>query len=84
MRLALRLGVWSPLLWVTLLRGGLLLGLFFFARPEIVKVGEPIVRFLGGEEAAHYPAHLYLLLRLYQPIEARDLAGRDRFTTTGL
>lgn len=68
-RTAFDLRVWAPLALVTTARVALLLFIVFFHRPEIVAVGMPIVEWLGGPDATHYPDHLLLLARVFDGMD---------------
>ena len=53
--------LWAPLIPLGVIYGCLLILLFFFHWKWVAPLGVPLVEFLGGEEATHYPAHLNLL-----------------------
>ncbi len=66
--------VFVPFLAFALVQIVVLTLLAFFPSPELAPVMVPVVRFLGGEAALHYPAHFSLLPevfhRVYIPLVA--------------
>jgi hypothetical protein len=62
---AARAGIWLPFLAVSLVQFGLLLLITGFHHAAFIPFGLPLVRFLGGEGATHYPALLYLLPTMF-------------------
>ena len=65
---------WSALVLAAAVRLSALLLLANFHLPQVVLVGESLVRLLGGETATHHPHHLHalpmLLLKLESPLRA--------------
>ena len=64
-RAARRAEVWTPLLMLTGVPAGVLLGLIYFYVPGLSPIAEPIVRGLGGEIATHYPDHYWALPKIF-------------------
>jgi hypothetical protein len=60
----LRPPVREPMLVVTGLQLLLLIGIGFFHEPALAPVLEPVVRWIGGEAATHYPQHFWILPEL--------------------
>ena len=56
-----RARIWLPFLIVAGVQGGVLLLLVHFHRAALLPLGEPLVRWLGGEGALHYPSLYYAL-----------------------
>lgn len=73
LRLGLDLSTWTPLVVLTILRAAGLLLLVFFHRPELVDIGRPIVEWLGGPSATHYPAHLEAVPSMFVGLDAAVL-----------
>lgn len=63
------LAVWSPFLLLALLRVLSLMLLLFFHTPALIAVAAPVVVFLGGTGATHYPQHLYLLPSMFSTLD---------------
>ena len=51
----------EPFLLIGLAQAILLAGLVWFYLPALAQILEPVVRGIGGEEATHYPHHLWTL-----------------------
>jgi len=60
-----RVGIWLPFLAVSLVQLGLLLLMTGFHNAALLPVGLPLVRFLGGNGATHYPVLLYMLPTMF-------------------
>jgi hypothetical protein len=70
LRLGIDLSTWTPLVLLTILRAAALLLLVFFHRPELVGIGLPLVEWLGGAAATHYPAHLEAIPSMFTDLDA--------------
>lgn len=70
LRLGVDLSTWTPLVLLTILRAAALLLLVFFHRPELVAAGRPIVEWLGGAAATHYPVHLEAIPSMFADLDA--------------
>lgn len=66
---ALDLRAWAPLVLVTVLRIAVLLFTVFFHQPLWVGLGAPMVEFLGGPDASHYPEHLLVVPRIFAALD---------------
>lgn len=53
--------IWLPFLLVAAVQVGVLMLLVHFHQPQILPLGEPLVRLLGGEYALHYPGFYFAL-----------------------
>lgn len=61
-------GAWMPFVIFGFVQGVILLAMAMFTTPWLSPVMVPVMRFLGGENALHYPLHLVGLPAAYQRV----------------
>ena len=61
--------IWAPLCILALARLAAILVLFSFHVPWLASFGVPLVHWLGGEAATHYPQHFFALPAMFAQAE---------------